>query len=1031
MNQKETEIAIRRLERFYERAIRCILTESKLFEATFARSIEPVAFRDRLRLNYIPIQAGEIWGHRWESAWFHLNGFIPSSWGGKTVVAQLDLGGEGLVVSPDGRSLQGITNGSVFDTEFGRDIVRLFDSCAGGEKIELWVEAASNGLFGMFCDLDPGPESTYRYGYYDAKVKAIRLCVFDTNMWELTLDLRVLLGLIKSLPEKSVRRARVVKTAIDGLNAFVTQGNDPLVFRKILARELSKPAVASSLSVTAIGHAHIDTAWLWPVRESIRKCARTFATQLDLLERYPDYIFGASQAQHYAFVKEHYPEMYERVKAAIKAGRWEVQGGMWVEADCNVPSGESLVRQILHGKNFFRDEFGVDVDNLWLPDVFGYSAALPQILLKSGINYFLTQKLSWNQINEFPFHTFMWQGIDGSEVLTHFPPENTYNSQLAAESLVAAQDQFKEKEYIDEFISLFGVGDGGGGPKEEHIQMGKRMANLEGAPRVRFDSAKNFFKRLSKQSHDIPTWVGELYLELHRGTLTTQAFVKWANRRLEHRLRALEFWCSCMPLNQYPQQRLDAIWKKVLINQFHDILPGSSITETYRVTRTEYLEALKECDALTREVSESQLANDENCITLFNSLHYRYRGTVVLPDGWSGHGVCDSQGRILPSQNEDGSTVVLVDVPPYSLMTLTRVAASLPTSGKASSLILENDLVLYEFSAQGKLTRCYDKELKRELGSPDEPGNVLTLYEDRPSDWDAWDVDASYLQTPLQTAEAKVAAPLPAGDVRQGIRFVFDIGNSSVEQQVYLARCSKRLDFETHVDWREKHRMLRVQFPVNVSADQATYDIQYGFVRRPTHQNTSWEQARFEVAAHRYADLSNTEFGVALLNDSKYGYRLTNGVLDLNLLRSPNYPDPDADQGQHDFVYSLLPHSGDLVRSEVIAEAARLNQGLMILPGCRAQRDFVPVRLSGEGVSLEVVKKAEKESCLILRIIETHGRHSGGRLQIDLPDVSLEETDLTEWRSQELTQVTSTFDLQMNPFEIRTYKLRFRGELVQ
>jgi alpha-mannosidase len=880
----------------------------------------------------------------------------------------------------------------------------------------------------MFCDLDPGPESTNRYGYYDAKVKAIRLCVFDTNMWELTLDLRVLLGLVKSLPEKSVRRARIIKTAIDGLNAFVTQGNDHLAFREILATELSKPAVASSLFVTAIGHAHIDTAWLWPVRESIRKCARTFATQLDLIARYPDYIFGASQAQHYAFVKEHYPDLYGRVKAVIKSGRWEVQGGMWVEADCNLTSGESLVRQILHGKNFFRDEFGVDVDNLWLPDVFGYSAALPQMLLKSGINYFLTQKLSWSQINEFPFHTFKWQGIDGSEVLTHFPPENTYNSQLASESLIAAQDQFKEKEYIDEFISLFGVGDGGGGPKEEHIQMGMRMTNLEGAPRVRFDSAKNFFHRLSKQSNDVPTWVGELYLELHRGTLTTQAFVKWANRRLEHRLRALEFWCSCMPLNQYPQQRLDAIWKKVLINQFHDILPGSSITETYRVTRSEYLEALAECDALTREVSGSLLERDESSITLFNSLHYPYRGAVVLPEQWSGHGVADSEGHPLPIQQEDSRTVALVDVPPYSLMTLTRVAASLPTSGQVSNLILENDLVLYEFSVRGRLIRCFDKELQREFISPEKLANVLTLYEDRPSDWDAWDVDASYLQTPLQTGEAKVASPLPSGDVRQGIRFLFDIGQSRIEQKVSLARCNKRLDFETHVDWREKHRMLRVQFPVNVSADQATFDIQYGFVRRPTHQNTSWEQARFEVAAHRYADLSAVDFGVALLNDCKYGYRVTNGVLDLNLLRSPNYPDPDADQGEHRFTYSLLPHTGDLVHSNVIAEAARLNQGLMIMPGYRALRDLVPVRLSGEGVSLEVVKKAEKELCLILRIVETLGRCSCGELNVGLPNASLEETDLMEWTSQKLTQVTGPVDLRMKPFEIRTYKLRFRGE---
>ncbi|MDD3732327.1 MAG: alpha-mannosidase 2c1, partial [candidate division Zixibacteria bacterium] len=458
MNQKDTLIAIRRIEQVYHRATAAIVKEAVALEAAFAVSSEPVKFIERTKLSYIPIKTGEIWGRTWESAWFRLVGTVPADWSGKTVVAQLDLGGEGLVYLPDGKALQGITNGSVFDTEFGRDIVRLHDSCSGGEPVELWVDATASGLFGMFCDLDPGPKATNRYGCYDARVNVIRLGLFDTDMWHLTLDLRVLLGLIKSLPEKSVRRARIIRTAMTGLNEYAKSGNIPCVYREILAPELTKQASASSLSITAVGHAHIDTAWLWPVSETIRKCARTFATQLALMERYPGYVFGASQPQHYDFVKNSYPELYLRIKQAAADGKWELQGGMWVEADCNVTGGESLVRQLLHGKNYFKDEFGVDVDNLWLPDVFGYSAALPQILRKSGIAYFLTQKLSWNQINEFPYHTFIWQGIDGSEVLAHFPPENTYNSQLAPESLVAAQNQFKENDYIDEFISLFGVG---------------------------------------------------------------------------------------------------------------------------------------------------------------------------------------------------------------------------------------------------------------------------------------------------------------------------------------------------------------------------------------------------------------------------------------------------------------------------------------------------------------------------------------------------------------------------------------------
>ncbi|MDD4051685.1 MAG: glycoside hydrolase family 38 C-terminal domain-containing protein, partial [candidate division Zixibacteria bacterium] len=762
MNQKETLIAIRRLERFYTRAVQSIICESVPLAAVYARTVDPVGFERRNELSYVPIQPGEIWGRTWESAWFHLAGAVPASWRGRTVVARLDLGGEGLVVRPDGRILQGITNGSVFDTDFGRDIVRLYEPCSGGEEVDLWVEAAANGLFGMFCDLDPGPQSTNRYGYYDAKINSIHLGIFDTDMWELTLDLRVLLGLIKSLPEKSVRRARIIRTAVKGLNAFARQGDDPRAFRDILTPLMSQPAEASSLSVTAVGHAHIDTAWLWPVQESIRKCARTFATQLDLIERYPDYVFGASQAQHYAFVKERYPELYERIKAAIKAGRWEVQGGMWVEADCNVTGGESLVRQLLHGKNFFRDEFGVDVDNLWLPDAFGYSAALPQILRQSGIACFLTTKLSWNQINDFPHNTFNWQGIDGSAVLAHFPPENNYNGPLTAESMRAAQDIFREKDHLDEFLSLFGVGDGGGGPKEEQIEMGRRMADLEGAPRVRFGYAREFFDRLARHQDELSTWVGELYLELHRGTLTTQAFVKWANRCLEHKLRALEMLCSCLPLDRYPHQQLDSIWKTVLINQFHDIIPGSCIWRVYRVTSEQYREALGQCDTLMKSAADMLFRKDENCLTLFNTLHCPYEGALLLPDGWKGCTATLADGTVLPLQIEHDRVVVHVNVPPYSFVTLVKAPLKGNPVASADGLILENELVRYEFNPQGTLLRCFDKTLGRDIVIPERPGNLLTLYEDRPNDWDAWDVDASYRETPLETVRIVKAEALPS-----------------------------------------------------------------------------------------------------------------------------------------------------------------------------------------------------------------------------------------------------------------------------
>ena len=469
MDKKETELIINRIERFYQRIGQIILEDSIKLDALFFHCKKPIPFENRLEGNYTPIKEGANWGKFWESGWFQLKGKVPEKWRGKKVVAQLDFGGEGLVFDNEGNIIQGISNGSVFQHDFNRDVVHLFDMSEGNEEVDLWVETAANGLFGMFTEQDPSLNSENRYGSYDAKVNKIRLAVFNEELWHFWLDMRILRGLVKRLPEKSVRRARVIKNLNDAINIFADNPKNVALSREELAREINKPANASALQVTAVGHAHIDTAWLWPVRESIRKCARTFASQLRLIDKYREYIFGASQPQHYQFMKDHYPKLYQRIKKAIADGRWEPQGAMWVEADCNLISGESMIRQILYGKNFFKDEFDIDVNNLWLSDVFGYSAALPQILKKSGVDYFLTQKISWNQFNEFPHHTFNWRGIDGSEVLTHFPPENTYNSQLDTEYLIPAQEHFKEKAYINEFISLFGVGDGGGGPKEENI----------------------------------------------------------------------------------------------------------------------------------------------------------------------------------------------------------------------------------------------------------------------------------------------------------------------------------------------------------------------------------------------------------------------------------------------------------------------------------------------------------------------------------------------------------------------------------
>jgi alpha-mannosidase len=1028
LDKKSAEFCQKRLRRLMDRMAARFTPQTISFQAECSRTEQPVSFEQRLGLEYRPIGEGECWGQAWDSAWFRLQAVVPAAWAGETIVARLEFGGEALVFLPDGRMLQSVTNGSVFKANFVMDIAPLLECCRGGEPVELWVEAAANSLFGVFQDADPAADSPARYGRFEAEAKSMRLCTFDPELWQLWLDLRVIEGLVRQLPEGSVRRARLLRCLNRAMDAYDGSSGGASgaasEFRSVLATELSRPAVPSALTAVAVGHAHIDTAWLWPVREGIRKCARTFSTQISLLRKYPQYVFGASQPQHYAFVKERYPGLYREIKEAVAQGRWEPQGGMWVEADCNLISGESIIRQILHGKNFFRDEFGFEVDNLWLPDVFGYSAALPQILRRSGIRSFLTQKLSWNQINEFPHHSFRWRGIDGSEVTAHFPPANSYCDMLESDALIRQEENFKEKEILDEFLVLFGVGDGGGGPREENIELGLRQQNLEGVPRVRFGSAREFFQRLESRRAELSVWDGELYLEGHRGTLTSQARVKRANRQLELRLREVEMLSSLLPPGAYPGVELDRIWKTVLLNQFHDIIPGSSIHETYEVTHREHQEALAQCRGLLQGAAARLLQPAPGCLVVINTLASIWNAPVRLPAEWAGCEVLDESDRPRAVQPENGAQLVHVRLEPYSFVTLFRGG---PTAAKADTddlLVLENDLVRYEFDSTGVLTAARDKEAGRNLLVPGQCGNVLTLYEDRPNDWDAWDIDLTYEGQVRETVRGQRVEPRRTGLVCQTLRFAYAVGRSIIEQRVILGQASKRLDFVTEVDWRERHKMLRVHFPVDLRSDHATFDIQYGYVRRPTHRNTSWDAARFEVAGHRYADLSQPDYGVALLNNCKYGYKVHGQSLDLNLLRSPTYPDPDCDQGRHEFTYSLLPHLGDLPRANVMAEAACLNQGLLLFDGFRTDLRRWPWRVEGDGLSLEVVKRAEKEDCLVLRLVESDGRCSRGRLFCEPAGGTLIETDLMEREEGQTIVLDRPIEIALQPFEIRTYKLK-------
>ena len=564
------------------------------------------------------------------------------------------------------------------------------------------------------------------------------------------------------------------------------------------------------------------------------------------------------------------------------------------------------------------------------------------------------------------------------------------------------------------------MGDGGGGPKPENVELGRRMSNLENSPKVQFDMAKNFFDRLDKNKDDLETWVGELYLELHRGTLTTHGLVKKQNRKLEWKLRSVEMLFSCLTHKDYPIKELDRLWKILLINQFHDIIPGTSINLVYQTTHAEYEEIQQGCDRLINESSKMLFNEDIDSLVLMNTLSYPWKGSVKVPKSFEQCELIDKDGDKIPLQKIDDGVLAYVELDALSFTNFKKGDNLVCDIEKSKKLALENDLVKYEFDDNGALVSAFDKELQKEFMA--ESGNILSLYEDRPNNWDAWDVDFFYRDALIETARAVEVSSLSAGSVIQQLRVMLSIGNSKIDQTITLHPHSKRLDFATHVDWIESHKMLRVHFPVNVRSEQASFDIQYGYVRRNTHRNTSWDRAKFEVVGHKYADISDHDNGIALLNDCKYGYMVHDNILDLNLLRSPSNPDPDADKGTHRFTYSLLPHQNNLINSSVLAESACLNQEPLLFEGMVSEID-IPIKLFGEGLELSVFKKAEKEDVWILRIIETLGKKSSGSVQFN---GELVECDLMEWSDVgESHFIEDSFNLTLDPFEIKTFKVSF------
>ncbi|MEY9935229.1 alpha-mannosidase [Catenulispora sp. GP43] len=1013
---------------------------------------EPVPVTEALAVpqdHYRPFAIGETWGGPWSTTWFRFSGAVPAAWAGRRVEAVFDLGfdpdrgpggqAEGLVHTPDGRALHGLH-------PMNRDVL-VSTSAEAGASVEFLVEAAAN----------PGIESAHgRHTHFGDRATAgedplytlvaADLAVRDEEVWHLIHDVEVLDQLMRELPLDSPRRHEIMRALVRAADA--TDPRDVSgtagAARGELVEVLARPAYASAHRISGVGHAHIDSAWLWPQRETMRKCVRTFSNVLSLAEEYPELIFACSSAQQYAWVKQSRPELFERIRKAVGEGTFVPVGGMWVEADGNMPGGEALARQLVYGRRFFAEEFGVEQDGVWLPDSFGYTAAYPQLARLAGAEWFLSQKLHWSETNELPHHTFAWEGIDGTRILTHFPPIDSYNAQLTGRELAHAQANFRDKGAATVSLAPFGHGDGGGGPTREMLERARRLRDLEGSPRVEVRNPSEFFQEAAAEYPDAPVWRGELYLEYHRGTYTSQARTKRGNRRSEALLREAELWSATAAVRTgaaYPHEELDELWQQVLLHQFHDILPGTSIAWVHREAEAVYGRIHERLEAVIAKAAEALATDNAQNIGVLNAAAHDRREVVLLAS--------EPSGEVASQALADGRVAALAGVPALGIGELTADLADLApvtvTAAPDGSHVLANGVIEARVDADGLLRSVRDLALGRDAIAPGGAGNLLQLHRDQPNLWPAWNLERHYRNVRTDLAEEHGAAAtvtlVDAGPLLATVRVERSFGDSHLVQDIRLGAGSRRLDVVTDIDWRERDAVLKSAWELDVHAEHTAAEIQFGHVTRPTHENTSWDAARFEMWAHRWIHVGEHGWGTALITDSTYGYdasRLTRPeggsttTVRLTLLRAPNSPDPQSDLGRHCFAYAVVP--GADTRA-ALAEAHALNlplrpaaasgDGMGTLEALEAPGALVAlgalVAVDNPDVVVECVKLADDRSGdVVVRLYESRGGRATTRLGVGFPVAEASVTDLLERPD---TPLAVPFDLTLRPFQILTVRL--------
>ena len=958
-------------------------------------SDEPIKWEDLDKSKFKNMRFMQKWADKFGCAWFRFTGTVPEAGKGKRVVARIKLQGEGLVYDKDGHVLQGITHvlskGDLFHSTIGKQIVDISPCAEGGEEVELYVDAGFNGKL--------------RFDNMSAHLRRYDLAVMDEELNSYYYDyieayflMCKLLGDAEGMKDSDVGKAEVysarAKELDEGMkNAWkVFKEQGAAKAREALAPVLFRPIDYPAVTHYAVGHAHIDLAWLWPLRETRRKIGRTFANQLRNIKKYDNFIFAESQAQMFTWLKEDYPEVFEQVKKYVDEGRIELQGGMWVESDCNLPSGESWIRQFLYGKRYFKEEFGKDMKMCWLPDCFGFPATLPQVIKGCGMDYFMTIKIMSNTVNEFPHSSFKWKGLDGSEVLAHMEPAGDYNSGASPLAIFKSNKRNKEKESVPVCLLLYGDGDGGGGPGEGHIEYVSRMQKgIYGLAPVKPSKAIDFFEELEKYNDVIPEYDGELYYERHQGTYTSQAAAKLWNRRMENMLHLVELLGAEGKLRgvSYDRALVESIWKEVLLYQFHDVLPGSSIKRVYDESRERYKELYKQIQGVAAKLIDDMSSGESEEYTAINPVDFARKEFIRVEDKWYSVDLpAMGAGKIAPVENMDVSSL---------------------TFGENT---ISNGLITITFGKGGEITSLFDVKNAKELVREGQYFNKLTVYEDPFMYYNAWDIRMDYDKLKKHSLKLEGSDTYIDG-VRVVRRNRYRFMDSQFEQTVALTLGDTLVQFDMDADWHEELKMLRADFIPSVFADKVKCDIQFGQIDRSTKNDTSIEQAQFEVCAHKFVNLDGEDYSLALFNRCKYGHKVKEGMLSLALLRAPRFPDPECDRGSHHISYALYPHKEKFEESDVKARAYCYNNVVMLRKANFEEK--CPVTVEGDGVILETVKVAEDEKGIVARLYEYKGKETKAKVSFASKGAAF-ECDMLENKKgkAELSK------LAFKPFEIKT-----------